>query len=235
MPSAASADAVVAELEAERSDEALASARRRLAPTEEAFGVRMGTLFSIAKRHTGLPLGEVVRLLAQPAYEPRLAAVCILDFKARRKRIDGHGRGTLARTYLGHHDRITTWDMVDRAAPRVIGLWLVGRDKQVLRDLAAAPEPLRRRTAMTAPLGLLDTPDVEVGWELAGQLAPDRDPLVHQSVGIFLKHAGERDPDRLVAFLEQHVADMPRPAVRLAVEKLPSEVRTRWVGRQVGR
>ena len=96
MASAASADAVVAELEAERSDAALASVRRRLAPTEEAFGVRMGVLFSIAKRHTGLPLGEVVRLLAQPAYEPRLAALCILDFKARRKRIDGHGRGTLA-------------------------------------------------------------------------------------------------------------------------------------------
>ncbi|GAA2489055.1 DNA alkylation repair protein [Terrabacter carboxydivorans] len=220
---------MVAELEAERDDEALASVRRRLDPHEEAIGVRMGTLFAIARRHTRLPLSEVEQLLAHPAYEPRLAALCILDFKARRKRIDGHGRGTLARTYLAHHHRITTWDMVDRAAPRVIGLWLVGRDKQVLRDLAGSGEPLRRRTAMTAPLGLLDTPDVEVGWELAGQLAPDRDPLVHKPVGIFLKHAGERDRDRLLAFLDQHVADMSRPAVRLAVEKLPPEVRSRWV------
>jgi 3-methyladenine DNA glycosylase AlkD len=220
---------VVAELESERSDEALASVRRRLAPDEEAIGVRMGTLFAIAKRHTRLPLSEVERLLAHPAYEPRLAALCILDFKARRKRIDGHGRGTLARTYLAHHHRITTWDMVDRAAPRVIGLWLVGRDKQVLRDLAGSREPLRRRTAMTAPLGLLDTPDVEVGWELAGLLAADRDPLVHKPVGIFLKHAGVRDEDRLVAFLDEHVPDMSRPAVRLAVEKLAPEVRSRWV------
>jgi 3-methyladenine DNA glycosylase AlkD len=220
---------VVAELESERSDEALASVRRRLAPDEEAIGVRMGTLFAIAKRHTRLPLSEVERLFAHPAYEPRLAALCILDFKARRKRIDGHGRGTLARTYLAHHHRITTWDMVDRAAPRVIGLWLVGRDKQVLRDLAGSREPLRRRTAMTAPLGLLDTPDVEVGWELAGLLAADRDPLVHKPVGIFLKHAGVRDEDRLVAFLDQHVPDMSRPAVRLAVEKLAPEVRSRWV------
>ena len=220
---------MVAELEAERSDEALAAARRRLAPDEEAIGVRMGTLFAVAKRHTRLPLSEVERLLAHPAYEPRLAALCILDFKARRKRIDGHGHGTLARTYLAHHHRITTWDMVDRAAPRVIGLWLVGRDKQVLRDLAGSREPLRRRTAMTAPLGLLDTPDVEVGWELAGLLAADRDPLVHKPVGIFLKHAGVRDQDSLVAFLDEHVADMSRPAVRLAVEKLAPEVRSRWV------
>lgn len=222
---------MVAELEAERTDEALASARRRLDPDVEAIGVRAGTLFAIAKRHTGLPLTEVERLLAHPAYEPRLAALCILDFKARRKRIDGHRRGTLARTYLGHHDRIATWDMVDRAAPRVIGLWLVGRDKQVLRDLAGSPDPLRRRTAMTAPLGLLDTTDVEVGWELAGRLASDRDPLVHKPVGIFLKHAGHRDQDRLASFLEEHVTDLPRPAVRLAVEKLPPELRSRWVGR----
>jgi len=104
MASAATAGTVVAELEAEASPEALASVRKRLAPDEEALGVRMGTLFAIAKRHTRLPLSEVQQLLAHPAYEPRLAALCILDFKARRKRIDGHGRGTLARTYLGHGD-----------------------------------------------------------------------------------------------------------------------------------
>jgi 3-methyladenine DNA glycosylase AlkD len=229
MAGASTADVVVSELEAERSDEALASVRKRIEPDEEAIGVRMGTLFAIARRHTDLPLSEVERLLDHPAYEPRLAAFCVLDFKARRKRTGDHERGTLARTYLGHHDRITTWDMVDRAAPRVVGLWLVGRDKQILRDLAASSDPLRRRTAMTAPLGFLGADDVEAGWELAALLATDRDPLVHKPVGIFAKHAGERDRDRLVAFLEQHVDEMPRVAVRLAVDKLPAELRSRWV------
>ena len=229
MAGASAADVILSELVAARTDEALASVRRRLAPDEEALGVRMGTLFAIAKRHTAMPLSEVERLLAHPAYEPRLAAFCVLDFKARRKRPGDHERGTLARTYLGHHDRITTWDMVDRSAPRVVGVWLVGKDKQILRDLAASPDPLRRRTAMTAPLGFLDTPDVEAGWEVAAQLAADRDPLVHKPVGIFAKHAGDRDRDRLVAFLDEHVDAMPRPAVRLAVEKLPPGLRSRWV------
>ena len=229
MAGASAADVILSELEAARTDEALASVRRRLAPDEAALGVRMGILFAIAKCHTAMPLSEVERLLAHPAYEPRLAAFCVLDFKARRKRPGDHERGTLARTYLGHHDRITTWDMVDRSAPRVVGLWLVGKDKQILRDLAASPDPLRRRTAMTAPLGFLDSADVEAGWEVAAQLAADRDPLVHKPVGIFAKHAGDRDRDRLVAFLEEHVDAMPRPAVRLAVEKLPPGLRSRWV------
>jgi len=194
-----------------------------------AFGVRMGTLFAVAKRHTDLPLAEVVRLLAHPAFEPRMAAMCVLDFKARRKGPGHHERGTLARTYLGHHDRITTWDMVDRAAPRVVGLWLVGRDKHLLHDLAVSPEPLRRRTAMTAPLGFLGTDDLEAGFEVAAMLAADPDPLVHKPVGIFLKHAGAHDASRVSMFLDEHAGRMRRPAVRLAVEKLGPEVRSRWV------
>ena len=229
MPATATARVVVAELDVERSEDALAAARKRLAPDEEAFGVRMGTLFAVAKRHTDLPLAEVVRLLAHPAFEPRMAAMCILDFKARGRRIGDQERGTLARTYLCHHDRITTWDMVDRAAPRVVGLWLVGRDKQVLHDLADSPEPLRRRTAMTAPLGLLGTDDLAAGFDVAALLATDPDPVVHQPVGIFLKHASAHDEARVIAFLEKHAPQMRRPAVRMAVEKLPPEVRSRWV------
>jgi len=229
MAPAATADVVVAELQAERSDDAVTAVRKRLAPDEEAFGVRMGTLFAVAKRHTGLPLAEVVRLMGHPAYEPRMAAMCILDFKARRKRPGHHERGTLARTYLGHHDRITTWDMVDRAAPRVVGLWLVGRDKHLLHDLAVSPQPLRRRTAMTAPLGFLGTDDLEAGFDIAAQLASDPDPLVHKPVGIFLKHAGAHDAARVSSFLDEHAGRMKRPAVRLAVEKLAPEERSRWL------
>ena len=224
-----SAAAVVADLESERTPEAMASVRKRLGPDEPVLGVRMGTLFAVAKRHTPLPLEEVESLLSHPPYEPPLAALCSLDVEARQRRTGDVERDRMARTYLARHDRITSWDMVDRSAPRVIGLWLVGRDHHVLHDLATSPDPLRRRTAMTAPLGFLDTEDVAAGWAIAERLAGDRDPLVHKPVGIFAKHAGQRDRDRLVAFLEAHVAEMARPAVRLAVEKLPASVRSRWV------
>ncbi len=42
--------------------------------------------------------------------------------------------------------------MVDRAAPSVVGGHLTGRSCRPLRALAAAKDPLRRRTAITAPL-----------------------------------------------------------------------------------
>jgi DNA alkylation repair enzyme len=200
---------VVEALEAQRVDGAL----------------RMRLLFDTAKAHADLPLAEVHALLDEPAYEPRMAAFCILDFRARR-RIGDDERRELYDVYLGRHDRITTWDMVDRAAPWVVGGYLAGRDLAPLHDLALSADPLRRRTAVTAPLYLVRygaDDDVAPSLAVAAAVCTDPDPVVHKAVGILLKHAGARDPAAVLGFLEEHEPDMPRPAVRLAREKLPQK------------
>jgi 3-methyladenine DNA glycosylase AlkD len=226
------AEALVDALRAESSPADLANVRERILPDEEAFGLRMGTLFATAKRYTGMPLDEVDRLLDHPAYEPRLAAFCVLDFKARRRLTDEQRR-ELCDLYLRRHDRITTWDMVDRTAPRVVGGYLTGRPKAPLEELAASSEPLRRRTAITAPLYFVRAgteDDVAEAYAIAARLATDPEPVVHNAVGIFLKHAGTLGQQTLVDFLDEHAGSMSRAAVRLAAEKLPSDVRKRYVG-----
>lgn len=225
------AEALVAALRAESSAAELGKVRQRLGPDEEAFGLQMGTLFEIAKRHTDLDLADIDRLLDHPAYEPRLAAFCVLDFKARR-RLSDEQRRELYDVYLRRHDRITTWDMVDRSAPRVVGGYLAGRSKAPLRELAASDDPLRRRTAITAPLFFTragSDDDLAAAYDIAARLADDPEPVVHNAVGIFLKHAGTRDQTALVGFLDGHAESMPRPAVRLAAEKLPSDLRRRFI------
>ena len=125
--------------------------------------------------------------------------------------------------------------MVDRAAPRVVGGFLAGRDPAPLFELAASPEPLERRTAITAPLLYTraeSADDLATGFAVAAVLATDPDPVVHNAVGTFLKHAGERDRAALLAFLDEHAATMPRPAVRLAVAKLDPADRARFRSRE---
>ena len=204
---------VVADLEGRRTASELATIRKRLAPDEPAIGMRMRDLFDTAKAHEGLPLDEVDRLLDHPAYEPRMAAWCILDFQVRR-RLDDDDRRARYDLYLGRHDRITTWDMVDRAAPRVVGGFLAGQDPAPLFELAASSEPLERRTAITAPLlytGPSRPTTSPPGSPWPRCSATDPDPVVHNAVGTFLKHAGEQDRAALLAFLDQHAATMPRP------------------------
>lgn len=229
-----SAEAIVAALHDLRSEAELAKVRTRVAAGEQAFGVRMGALFDVAKAGAGLPLDEVERLFAHPAYEPRMAAVCILDFRARRRLADDERR-ELCDMYLRLHERITTWDMVDRAAPRVVGGYLAGRSCAPLHELARAADPLRRRTAITAPLHFVRAggpDDLAEGFAVADRLADDPEPVVHNAVGTFLKHAGTRDPDAFHRFLGARAASMPRPALRLAVAKLAPEDRARYQGRR---
>ena len=224
------AAAVVAALEGRHEASELATIRKRLAFDEPAIGMRMRDLFDTAKAHEALPLHEVDRLLDHPAYEPRMAAWCILDFQVRR-RLDDDDRRDRYELYRRRHDRITTWDMVDRAAPRVVGGYLAGKGPAPLFELAASSEPLERRTAITAPLLYTraeSADDLPTGFAVAARLATDPEPVVHNAVGTFLKHAGERDRDALLAFLQQHAATMPRPAIRLAVAKLAPPDRARF-------
>lgn len=227
----ATAKDVVAELQALATPAELPKVRQRLSDDEPAFGLRMRDLFDTAKQHTDLDLDEVDRLLDHPAYEPRLTAFCILDFKARKK-LGDEQRRELCDVYISRHDRITTWDMVDRSAPRVVGAYVSGGPYDLLWELAAADDPLRRRTAMTAPLlftrGERDD-DLKVGFELAERLLSDPEPVVHKAVGIFLKHAGGRDPDRFHTLLSARAPDMPRAGLRLAIEKLEPLERDRYL------
>ena len=170
--------------------------RNRVAADEPIISVRMGTLFEISKRATDLSPSELEELFEHPAYEPRLAAFCILDFRARR-RLSEAERTELATAYLDHHDAITTWDMVDRAAPRVLG-WpiLIGAmDISLLDELAESEDPLRRRSAVTAPLWFIrkgSDADVERGLAIADRLSDDTHPRVASAVKIYRKHASRR-------------------------------------------
>lgn len=205
---------------------------KRLGPGDDALGIRMRDLFDTAKAAMHMPLGEVATLFASPLYEVRMGAFCILDFRAKAPRTGEAERRQLYDLYVDHHDRITTWDMVDRSAPSVVGGHLTGRSCEPLHALAAAEDPLRRRTAVTAPLwfvrrgGDADLAQVVV---LAAALVADPEPVVHNAVGILLKHAGARDPRAVVEFLDRHAEAMPRAALRAAVAKLAPRDRARYL------
>ncbi|MBB3050650.1 hypothetical protein FHS23_001645 [Prauserella isguenensis] len=175
-----------------------AKIRARVAGDEPVIGVRMGTLFDIAKAATDVPAVEFDALVTHAAYESRMAAFCILDFRSRRVLSDEE-RATLAQTYLARHDAITAWDMVDRAAPRVLGRPILtgAVDGAILDELARSADPLRRRSAITAPLWFVkkgSSADVERGLVVADSLDDDEHPHVRSAVRTYRKHAARRVP-----------------------------------------
>jgi 3-methyladenine DNA glycosylase AlkD len=193
------------------------------------LGVSIGRIFPVAKRFAATPLNDVEKLLESPYYEVRLGAVSIMDFQARAKSTTPAQRKALFDLYLRRHDRINNWDLVDRAAPHVIGRYLAEADKprSVLDRLARSRNPWERRTAVVSTWYFIRAGELDDTFRIAARLARDPHELVQKAVGSWLREAGKRDQPRLVRFLDAHAATMPRTMLRYAVEKLPAPVRAR--------
>ncbi|QVQ51807.1 DNA alkylation repair protein [Spiractinospora alimapuensis] len=220
------AEALVERLHTLRSDAEKTKIRKHVAaPDTEIIGVRMKSTFDTAREFTSMPLSEVERLLDSSFYEARVAAVSVLDFRARDKHLSDDERRTLYELYLRRHDRIDNWDLVDRAAPRVIGAYLLDKPRDVLYELADSHDPLERRTAITATFWLVRQGEIEDALRVSEILLEDPTELVTKPVGVALREVGKVDEDRLVAFLRRHQGRVPRVTLRSAVEKLPEELR----------
>ena len=144
--------------------------------------------------------------------------------------IDDDGRRALYELYRRRHDRIDTWDLVDRAAPHVVGGWLHPRSRAPLDELAASEHWYERRTAIVATWYFIRLGETADTFRIGATLAHDPVELVQKAVGGWVREAGKRDGAALRAFLDAHAATMPRTALRYAVEQLPAEEKAHYLG-----
>ena len=136
-------------LAANQSDEELRKIRRyfkggdgEYGAGDEFMGVRMGTVFQIAKEHATLEPGEIEVLLDSPIHEARAAAVKVMAVQAAAKATAESRRTELYELYLRRHDRINNWDLVDLGAADV--------DRSV--PVRAAPRPALRPGPLARPV-----------------------------------------------------------------------------------
>ena len=126
-----------------------------------SIGARMGDVFALAKEFTDMPLDEVEVLLGSSVHEVRVGAVSIMDFQARSKRTAPGRRKELFDLYVRRHDRINTWDLVDRSAPYVVGGYLFDKSRDILYQLARSKDMCERRTAIVATYSFIRQDDTE--------------------------------------------------------------------------
>lgn len=187
---------------------------------DTSIDVRMGQVFALAKEFIDLPLGEIEVLLEGPVHEVRVGAVSIMDFQARRKKTPETHKQELYGLYLRRHDRIDNWDLVDRAAPYVVGGYLFDKPRDILYELAGSENVWERRTAIVSTYYFIRQGDVTDTFNIAERLVDDDHHLIHTAVGGWLREAGKKDRPRLLRFLDAHATTMPRTALRFAIEHL---------------
>ena len=210
--------------------ERLAALRPAGSAPDDFDRVRMGEIFKLAKECADMEPDEIERLLASPIHAVRVGAVSVMDWQARSRRTPPGRRRELFELYLRRHDRIDTWDLVDRSAIYVVGEYLADKPRDVLYELAGSARPMERRTAILSTYAFMRRGQVDDTFAIAKLLVDDPDDTVHKAVGWMLREAGKRDPDRLIAFVEPRAALMPRVMLRYAIEKFDKPERDRFLG-----
>jgi 3-methyladenine DNA glycosylase AlkD len=225
-----SAAQFVKRLKALRSSEA-AKSHSHLASDQEdvIMGVRMGQVFALAKEFMDMPLGEIEKLLDSPIHEARVGAVSIMDFQARSKKTPEIRRKELFDLYIKRHDRINTWDLVDRSAPYVVGGYLFDQPRKILYKLARSKNMPERRTAIVSTGYFIRQGDVEDTFKIAEMLINDEQDLIHKATGWMLRAAGGVDRQKLLNFLDKYAASMPRTTLRYATEHFDKKQRDHYL------
>ncbi len=196
------------------------------------IGVRMGEIFRLAKGFIDLADEEIERLLDSPIHEVRAGALSIMDKRARRRSTTEEQRRALFELYLRRHDRIDCWDLVDLAAVHVVGRYLAERERGILDDLARSGDVWERRTAIMATLYFVRAGELDDTCRLAEALLHDEHDMVQKPVGALLRETGKHDRPRLLAFLDEHAASMPRTSLRYAMEHLDADTRRHYRARR---
>lgn len=236
MPANENAKNFVEKLKAHRSPEELQKIQRYFKAEyrvgDEFMGVRMGQVFELAKEFIAMPPAEIEKLLESSIHEVRAGACSIMDKQARGKKTPAERRQELYELYLRRHDRINNWDLVDLAAPFVVGGYLSDKSRKILYQLARSKNVWERRTAIVSTAYFIRQGEIADTFDIAELLVNDDHDLIHKAAGGWVREAGKQDRVRLLAFLDKHAATLPRTMLRYAIEHLNPSQREHYLKRK---
>jgi len=170
---------------------------------------------------------DIECLITSVWHEERLCALLILV--RQFEHADADGQRNIYDFYLDHSAYINNWDLVDLSAPRIVGAWLVDRDKSLLIRLAKSDSVWERRIAVLATAAFIDRNSFDTTLRIAAMLLHDSHDLIHKAVGWMLREIGKRDIQVEEQFLEQHYRRMPRTMLRYAIERFPPSKREAYL------
>ena len=227
--------------------------------SDEFLGLKVPVTRSIVKevRLEEITLEEIEKLLLSKWHEVRLCGFLLLvrlaesaakEMKSKRaSNLQLPSLDEIVQFYLDHATCANNWDLVDLSSPRIVGLWLMTptaispeEKLQTLDALAMSGNLWKQRIAMVSTWWTSRYGDPSYAIRYAEMLLIHPHDLMHKAVGWMLREVGKSTPttptyrgtkgiDLLREFLGQHVLEMPRTALRYAIEKMDERERKMWM------
>jgi 3-methyladenine DNA glycosylase AlkD len=189
------------------------------------LGVIVPQTRAIAKLNKAMPFGELQKLLDSPWHEARLCAFLILVYRFQDRKATADEKEEIFHFYLQQIHRCNNWDLVDLSCRDVVGEYLVDKDRTILYELAASGYLWAQRIAIVSTWAFIRRSNFTDTLMLAKQLMTHKHDLMHKAVGWMLREVGKKDRETLTSFLEEYATELPRTALRYAIEHYPESER----------
>jgi 3-methyladenine DNA glycosylase AlkD len=186
-------------------------------------GISVPTLRKYAKQYKDLSLTEVEVLLLSPIHEKRSLALYILAIQfAKQKSSD---KQKIYNLYKKNIKQINNWDLVDESAPKIVGNWLLDKDRRDLYSWVKSKSLWERRISIMATFAFIRQNDFGDTFSLAEKLLFDTEDLIHKASGWMIREVYKKNPKIAMDWVQAHIVDMPRTMLRYAIEKVPEKQR----------
>ena len=181
----------------------------------------------VAKKYGELELSDVQKLLNSKIHEERLTALFILV--NQYEKADEKDRKKIYNFYLKNSKNINNWDLVDSSAHKIVGSYLLDKDRNILYKLVKSSNIWERRISVVATIMFINNKDFKDSIKIAKILLKDKHDLIHKAVGWMLREVGKKDNKQLEIFLDKHSNTMPRTMLRYSIERLNDKKRKHYM------
>jgi 3-methyladenine DNA glycosylase AlkD len=178
---------------------------------------------TVKEFYKNIEIAEIQELINDKIHELRFAGLLVLV--AQFQKASQNQQQIIVDFYLKNLAQINNWDLVDSSAYKILGKFLLDKDRQILYDLAETGHLWSERVAVVSTMALIRNGQFTDIFRLSERFLTHPHDLMHKACGWMLREVGKRDELALEEFLDEHLTKMPRTMLRYAIEKMEEKKR----------
>jgi len=186
------------------------------------LGISMPEQRKIAKKYFDLDFDKIKKLLESKFHEERMCGLLILIEKYKKNKQE------VFNFYITNRQRINNWDLVDVTCHKIIGDFLIDKDKNILYELIKG-SLWEKRIAIVSCFAFIRNDDFNDALKICELVLNDKEDLIHKAAGWMLREIGKMNIQVLDDFLSKYYKRMPRTMLRYAIEKMDEEKRRKFL------
>jgi 3-methyladenine DNA glycosylase AlkD len=191
------------------------------------LGIKVPVQRILSKKYQNLNLNDIEKLISSKIHEHRLTAlfILILQYDKYKKEKNKSQNEKIIKFYLKNTKYVNNWDLVDLSAPKLLGPYLLDKNRNILYKLAKSNSLWDKRIAILSTFTFIKNNDFKDCLKLSKLFLKEKHDLMHKSGGWMLREIGKRDINVLYHFLDKYYNTMPRTMLRYAIEKFDENKR----------